>query len=316
MSKWHFLAKCKTIIFLLPSLHQAAPPLSVYPCMRGAPSLGPFLWFSSGRTPTAPCLSCIEDSPSGRSAPGEVSKHRAEGQDHLPRPVGHAALDAAQGMTGCLGYHPPEPPVLLSRTALQEFFAQSVHFWDCPDPRATPCTWPYWASLGSPESTSQCYLGPFGWHPFLLSHQPHHSAWFHPHTFICVHGCVHTPTAQSNLSPVLHSLHAGLAEQLWEPLGFKSHTKQTISHHIFGNITRFQGVLILYSLMQIRIRISLFLCLFSSQSEWFFSLCSCDGWIREKINTEKKMRLLLFPILCLIYINNWIHLRLLLLRKQ
>jgi len=31
--------------------------------------------------------------------------------------------------------------VLLGRAALSEF-SQSVHISDCPDPSATPCTWP------------------------------------------------------------------------------------------------------------------------------------------------------------------------------
>jgi len=51
----------------------------------------------------APYLSCTEHSPSGRSAPGEVSQHRAEGQDHLPCFVGCTALGASQGEVGFLG---------------------------------------------------------------------------------------------------------------------------------------------------------------------------------------------------------------------
>ena len=42
-----------------------------------------FLWPFSGCTPTAPCVSCTEDFTSGRSTPGEVSQHKAEGQDDL-----------------------------------------------------------------------------------------------------------------------------------------------------------------------------------------------------------------------------------------
>jgi len=50
----------------------------------GLPSPAPFLCPSSGRAPTAPRLSCPEDSTCGRSAPGEVSQRTAEGQEHLP----------------------------------------------------------------------------------------------------------------------------------------------------------------------------------------------------------------------------------------
>ena len=59
--------------------HGAFPSLSLS-SQGGVPSLGSFLWPSSGRSPTAPRLSCTEHSPSGCSAPGEVSQHGAEGQ--------------------------------------------------------------------------------------------------------------------------------------------------------------------------------------------------------------------------------------------
>jgi len=49
--------------------------LSSQPSLEGGiPSLGPFLWPSSGHAPTGLCLSCTEDSTSGCSA------HSAEGQ--------------------------------------------------------------------------------------------------------------------------------------------------------------------------------------------------------------------------------------------
>ena len=47
--------------------------------------LGLVLRPSCGHTPTGPCLSCIEDSTSGQSTAGEVSQHRAEGQDAIQR---------------------------------------------------------------------------------------------------------------------------------------------------------------------------------------------------------------------------------------
>ncbi len=60
-----------------------APALSLA-SQGGLPSPAPFLCPSSGRAPTAPRLSCPEDSTCGRSAPGEVSQRTAEGQEHLP----------------------------------------------------------------------------------------------------------------------------------------------------------------------------------------------------------------------------------------
>jgi len=65
--------------------------------------------------------------------------------------------------------------VLLGRAALSEF-SQSVHISDCPDPSATPCTWPCWITLGSLGPTFQACPGRTGWHPFLLLYQLHHSA--------------------------------------------------------------------------------------------------------------------------------------------
>ena len=93
------------------------------------------MWPSSGRTPTAPCVSCTEDSTSGCSTPDKVSLFRAEGQDHLPHPADHAALDAAQDTVGFRAaraqcwlmsiYHPPGP--------FQQGCASSSHSPACND---------------------------------------------------------------------------------------------------------------------------------------------------------------------------------------
>jgi len=69
----------------------------------------------------------------------QVGAHqsRAEGQNPLPRPAGHAAFDAAQGTVGLLGcvrtwsahvhlFIPQYPQVLLSRAALNPFIPQPV----------------------------------------------------------------------------------------------------------------------------------------------------------------------------------------------
>ena len=69
---------CSQDSWSLPFCRLHSPALSLS-SQGGVPSLGSFLW-PSGRSPTAPCLSCTEHSPSGRSAPGEVSQHGAEGQ--------------------------------------------------------------------------------------------------------------------------------------------------------------------------------------------------------------------------------------------
>ena len=41
-----------------------------------------------------------------------------------------------------------------------------INTWDCPDPSAAPCTWPYWTSLGFHGPTSPACPGPSGWLPF------------------------------------------------------------------------------------------------------------------------------------------------------
>jgi len=62
---------------------------------------------------------------------------RAEGQNHLPQPAGHASLDAAQGTVGFPGcehillahvqlFFQQYPQVLLSRAALNTFIPQPV----------------------------------------------------------------------------------------------------------------------------------------------------------------------------------------------
>jgi len=68
---------------VLNSLCRSAPSSCSH--RRGIPSLGSFLWPSSGCAPTGPCLSCTEESTSGRSTPVRSHQRGAEGQgQHLP----------------------------------------------------------------------------------------------------------------------------------------------------------------------------------------------------------------------------------------
>jgi len=73
----------------------------------------------------------------GCRTPGGVSPERSKGQNHLPRPAGHASFDAAEDMVGLLGCERTlpghtellinqHPQVLLLRAALSLFFAQPV----------------------------------------------------------------------------------------------------------------------------------------------------------------------------------------------
>ena len=65
-------------------LQAEQPQFSACPHRRGVPSFGSFLWSSSGCTLTGPCLSCTEDSTSGRSTPGEVSPEQNRGAHSPP----------------------------------------------------------------------------------------------------------------------------------------------------------------------------------------------------------------------------------------
>ena len=117
-----------------------------------------------------PCLSCTEDSPSGRSTPGEVSQHRAEGQVPLLCPAGHTAVDAAQDMAGfglwghSAGSHPvaihQHPQVLFSRAVLPPCTPQLVLLVGVTmtHPGARTCIWICWTSWGSPGLNVKWHL--------------------------------------------------------------------------------------------------------------------------------------------------------------
>jgi len=89
---------------------------------------------SSGPAPTAPCLGAPE-----LDAGLQVGSHQsgAERQNHLPRPAGHTAEDAAQDMVGFLGcectlpahvllFIHQYPQVLLGRAALNPLIWQGA----------------------------------------------------------------------------------------------------------------------------------------------------------------------------------------------
>jgi len=86
----------------------------------------------------------------------QVGSHqsRAEGQNHLPHPAGHASLDVAQDTVGLLGckctfvahvqlFIHQQSQVLLSRAALNSLIPKPcIDTEGCPDPGEGPCTWP------------------------------------------------------------------------------------------------------------------------------------------------------------------------------
>ena len=123
-----------------PSLLQAEHPQLSQPFLVGLVfQSSDHLWPSSGLTPTCPCLSWAEGSRAGCRTPGGVSpeQSRVEGQNHLPRPAGHASSDAAQDTDGFLGcectlvahvqlFIHQYSEVLLHRAALNPFIPQPV----------------------------------------------------------------------------------------------------------------------------------------------------------------------------------------------
>ena len=81
----------------------ATPTLSAFPHMSGVPAPWLLLWPPLDPLQQAhvfPVLRAPE-----LDAGLQVGSHQcgAEGQNHLPRPAGHAAFDAAQDMVGLLG---------------------------------------------------------------------------------------------------------------------------------------------------------------------------------------------------------------------
>jgi len=113
----------------------------------------------------------------------------AEGQNHLPRPAGHASLDAAQDMVGLLGCERTlsahvqlfihQYPQVLLRAALNPFIPQSVLILEITPTQVQDLS----LGLAEPHEIhigpiSQAFPGPSGWHPVTQVCQLHHSACF------------------------------------------------------------------------------------------------------------------------------------------
>jgi len=118
------------------------------------------------------------------------AQSRVEGQDPLPRPAGHASLDAAQDTVGLLGcertlvahvklfiHHYPQ--VLLIRAALNPFIPQPVLI---PAIAVTQMQDPALVLVEPHVPTSRACPRPSGWYPILLVCQLQHSAWCHLQT--------------------------------------------------------------------------------------------------------------------------------------
>ena len=166
-----------------------APALSLA-SQGGLPSPAPFLCPSSGRAPTAPRLSCPEDSTCGRSAPGEVSQRTAEGQEHLPallpallwvQPRVRLAFCAARAhcwlTSSC---HPPVPPVLFGRAVLYPSVPQLVLTVGAAMTQVHTLHLALLNLLRFPWAQSSACLGLSGCHPVPQDCWPHQTAWGHP----------------------------------------------------------------------------------------------------------------------------------------
>jgi len=78
---------------------------------------------------------------------------------------------------------PPRPPSTTPQGCSQGHLPSvCVNTWDCPNPSAAFCTWPYWTLVGFHGPSSPACPGPCGWLPFLLTYRLHCSAWCHPQT--------------------------------------------------------------------------------------------------------------------------------------
>jgi len=125
--------------------------------------------------------------------PLQVRPHqcRAEGQDHLPRPAGHASFDAVQNTVDFLGCEDTVlvhvqfpihqyPQILFWHGCASSFYPPAcTDSRGCHGPGARPCTWICWTSWDSPQSTPRACLGLSGWHSFPQAYWPHPTAWCH-----------------------------------------------------------------------------------------------------------------------------------------
>jgi len=119
---------------------------------------------------------------------------RVEGQNHLPRPAGHAAFDAAQDTVGCLGCERTllahvqlfiqQYPRVLGMAAFNPFVSQPVLITGVASTHVQDLTL---GLSGSYRPISQVCPGPCGWHRVLLVCQLHHSAWCQSADLLKVH---------------------------------------------------------------------------------------------------------------------------------
>jgi len=128
----------------------------------------------------------------------------------------YASFDAAQGTIGLLSDECTwSAPVQFSSTSTPRSFCVRLlsisyqvctHFWNCFNPGAGLCTWYHWTSEDSCDPTFQTCLGRFGWHPYLLLCQLHHSSWCNLQAF---RGCT-----QTHCGKILN--HTGPSTDFWE----------------------------------------------------------------------------------------------------
>lgn len=131
-----------------PSVHQAEHPKLSQPAflrevLQPSEHLYGILWTHSNRSVSFSCWGSTELD----TAQVGCHKNWVEAQNALPRPAGHAALDAAQhtvGFLGCKCIRLGRVEFLLSTLSLQGCSQSFLHLaciivWDCPGPDATPC---------------------------------------------------------------------------------------------------------------------------------------------------------------------------------
>ena len=164
-----------------------APDLSACPHREGVPSIGSFLWSSSGCSLTGPHLSCTEDFTPRHSMPGEVSPAQSRGAESPPSicwpcyfwcSPGYGWLSGLQGHIAgsCPAYHPPLPPRPFWQRCSPSLYPPACTTGrGCHNPGARPCTWIYWTSWCSPGPTAWACLDLSEWHPIPWACQPHHT---------------------------------------------------------------------------------------------------------------------------------------------
>ena len=133
-----------------------SPAPSSFLHKRGVAALWSFFWWLLGPSPTALHPSGTGDLKLGQSTLDGASQEYSWGGQSLPSLCWLPILWWSSGYSwpsglqehaagSCTAFHPPGPPSTSPKGCAQWVLLPAcTHIWDCPNSRATLCTWPCW----------------------------------------------------------------------------------------------------------------------------------------------------------------------------